>query len=220
MLDPAQNTHFRDAYVEAPFDLSEVLFIATANDVVPAPLLDRLEIIEAPGYTDEEKVDIVRRVLWGEQLKVNGLAGGFWTRTPAAAHGGAGGGGFRRGGGPAAAGRGGARWGAGGHDADGRPRTWFCRQCAADLFTADAVFRDRNSHLELIEPDWWNEPAAPAQARPPHQVDRQGRHAAGPPGRDRRPPRDRDEGPNQHLDRPAHELRPGRSGPDPHRENR
>ena len=90
VLDPAQNTHFRDAYVEAPFDLSEVLFIATANDLakIPAPLRDRLEIIEAPGYTDDEKVDIVRRVLWGEQLEVNGLAGGFWTRTPAAAHGG------------------------------------------------------------------------------------------------------------------------------------
>ena len=87
VLDPAQNTHFRDAYVEAPFDLSAVLFIATANDVakIPAPLRDRLEIIEAPGYTDEEKVDIVRRVLWEEQLEVNGLAGGFWTRTPAAA---------------------------------------------------------------------------------------------------------------------------------------
>ena len=90
VLDPAQNTHFRDAYVETPFDLSEVLFIATANDVakIPAPLRDRLEIIEAPGYSDDEKVDIVRRVLWGEQLEVNGLAGGFWTRTPAAAHGG------------------------------------------------------------------------------------------------------------------------------------
>ena len=90
VLDPAQNTHFRDAYVEAPFDLSEVLFIATANDVakIPAPLRDRLEIIEAPGYTDDEKVDIVRRVLWGDQLEVNGLAGGFWTRTAAAAHGG------------------------------------------------------------------------------------------------------------------------------------
>ena len=89
VLDPAQNTRFRDAYAEAPFDLSEVLFIATANDVakIPAPLRDRLEIIEAPGYTDAEKVDIVRRVLWGEQLEVNGLAGGFWTRTPAA-HGG------------------------------------------------------------------------------------------------------------------------------------
>ena len=87
VLDPAQNTHFRDAYVEAPIDLSEVLFIATANDLakIPAPLRDRLEIIEAPGYTDDEKVDIVRRTLWREQLEVSGLsAGGFWTRSPAA----------------------------------------------------------------------------------------------------------------------------------------
>ena len=85
VLDPTQNTHFRDAYVEAPFDLSEVLFIATANDVakIPAPLRDRLEIIESPGYADDEKVDIVRRVLWGELLEVNGLADGFWIRTPA-----------------------------------------------------------------------------------------------------------------------------------------
>ena len=87
VLDSAQNTHFRDAYVEAPIDLSEVLFIATANDLakIPAPLRDRLEIIEAPGYTDDEKVDIVRRTLWREQLEVSGLsAGGFWTRSPAA----------------------------------------------------------------------------------------------------------------------------------------
>ena len=90
VLDPAQNTHFRDAYVESPFDLSEVLFIATANDVakIPAPLRDRLEILEAPGYTDDEKVDIVRRVLWREQLEVNGLAGGLWTRSASAAPGG------------------------------------------------------------------------------------------------------------------------------------
>ena len=87
VLDPAQNTHFRDAYIETPVDLSEVLFIATANDPakIPAPLRDRLEIIEAPGYTDDEKVAIVRRTLWGEQLEVSGLsAGGFWTRTPTA----------------------------------------------------------------------------------------------------------------------------------------
>ena len=45
----------------------------------------------------------------------------------------------------------------------GRPRTWFCRRCANDLFTADAVFRDRNAHLELIDPDWWAEPATEAQ---------------------------------------------------------
>ena len=62
-----------------------VLFIATANDLAgtPAPLRDRLEVIEAPGYTDEEKVDIVRRNLWGAQLEAAGLTGGgFWTRPP------------------------------------------------------------------------------------------------------------------------------------------
>ena len=75
VLDPAQNTHFRDVYLEAAVDLSEVLFIVTANNLagIPAPLRDRLEIIEAPGYTDDEKIDIVRRTLWGEQLDVSGL---------------------------------------------------------------------------------------------------------------------------------------------------
>ena len=85
LLDPEQNTRFRDVYLDVPFDLSEVLFIATANDLaaVPAPLRDRLEVIEAPGYTDDEKVDIVRRTLWRDQLEVAGLsATGFWTRTP------------------------------------------------------------------------------------------------------------------------------------------
>ena len=85
MLDPEQNTHFRDVYVDVPFDLSEVLFIATANDLagIPAPLRDRLEVIEASGYSDDEKVAIVRRRLWADQLEVNGLnAGAFWTGTP------------------------------------------------------------------------------------------------------------------------------------------
>ena len=89
LLDPEQNTRFRDVYLDVPFDLSEVLFIATANDLagVPAPLRDRLEVIEAPGYTDEEKVDIVRRALWHEQLEVAGLTvTGFWTPTPTAGH--------------------------------------------------------------------------------------------------------------------------------------
>ena len=85
LLDPEQNTRFRDVYLDVPFDLSEVLFIATANDLaaVPAPLRDRLEVIEAPGYTDDEKVDIVRRALWRDQLEVAGLSHtGFWPRTP------------------------------------------------------------------------------------------------------------------------------------------
>ena len=89
LLDPEQNTRFRDVYLDVPFDLSEVLFIATANDLaaVPAPLRDRLEVIEAPGYTDDEKVDIVRRALWRDQLEVAGLsATGFWTQTPTAEH--------------------------------------------------------------------------------------------------------------------------------------
>ena len=89
LLDPEQNTRFRDVYLDVPFDLSEVLFIATANDLaaVPAPLRDRLEVIEAPGYTDDEKVDIVRRTLWRDQLEVAGLSPtGFWMRTPTAEH--------------------------------------------------------------------------------------------------------------------------------------
>ena len=90
LLDPEQNTHFRDVYVDVPFDLSEVLFIATANDLarIPAPLRDRLEVIEASGYSDDEKVAIVRRKLWADQLEVNGLsAGAFWTGTPAVTRG-------------------------------------------------------------------------------------------------------------------------------------
>ena len=89
LLDPEQNTRFRDVYLDVPVDVSEVLFIATANDLarIPAPLRDRLEIIEAPGYTDDEKIDIVRRTLWGEQLEVSGLnAGAFWTQTAALTH--------------------------------------------------------------------------------------------------------------------------------------
>ena len=87
MLDPEQNTRFRNVYVDVPIDLSEVLFIATANDLaaIPAPPRDRLEAIEASGYSDEEKVAIVRRRLWEDQLEVNGLnAGAFWTGTPTA----------------------------------------------------------------------------------------------------------------------------------------
>ena len=86
MLGPEQNTHFRDVYVDVPVDLSEVLFIATANDLarIPAPLRDRLEVIEASAYSDHEEVAIVRRRLWADQLEVNGLnAGAFWTETPA-----------------------------------------------------------------------------------------------------------------------------------------
>ncbi|MCL2660389.1 MAG: endopeptidase La, partial [Acidobacteriaceae bacterium] len=74
-LDPEQNNTFRDNYVDEPFDLSKVLFICTANqmDTVPAPLLDRMEIIEINGYTEEEKVNIAERYLIPRQVKENGI---------------------------------------------------------------------------------------------------------------------------------------------------
>jgi ATP-dependent Lon protease len=75
VLDPEQNSTFRDNYLGAPFDLSKVLFIATANmlDTVPGPLRDRMEVIELTGYTEEEKLEIAKRYLIGRQLKANGL---------------------------------------------------------------------------------------------------------------------------------------------------
>ena len=75
VLDVHQNSTFRDHYLEMPFDLSEVLFIATANttDTIPRPLLDRMEIIEIGSYTDEEKVQISKRHLWPKELKAHGL---------------------------------------------------------------------------------------------------------------------------------------------------
>jgi ATP-dependent Lon protease len=75
VLDPEQNNSFRDNYLGVPFDLSKVLFIATANvlDSIPAPLRDRMEIIELTGYTEEEKLQIARRYLLKRQLKANGL---------------------------------------------------------------------------------------------------------------------------------------------------
>jgi ATP-dependent Lon protease len=77
-LDPEQNNTFRDNYLDQPFDLSKVLFICTANqlDTIPAPLLDRMEIIELTGYTEEEKVNIAERYLIPRQIKENGLQEG------------------------------------------------------------------------------------------------------------------------------------------------
>jgi ATP-dependent Lon protease len=74
-LDPEQNNTFRDNYLDQPFDLSKVLFICTANqlDTIPGPLLDRMEIIELTGYTEEEKVNIAERYLIPRQLKENGV---------------------------------------------------------------------------------------------------------------------------------------------------
>ncbi|HSD75226.1 MAG TPA: endopeptidase La [Steroidobacteraceae bacterium] len=75
VLDPEQNNTFRDNYVGLPFDLSKVLFIATANvlDTIPGPLRDRMEIIELTGYTEQEKVEIAKRYLVRRQLEANGL---------------------------------------------------------------------------------------------------------------------------------------------------
>jgi ATP-dependent Lon protease len=75
VLDPEQNATFRDNYIAQPFDLSRVLFIATANvlETIPGPLRDRMEIIQLTGYTEEEKLQIARRYLVQRQLKANGL---------------------------------------------------------------------------------------------------------------------------------------------------
>lgn len=78
VLDPEQNSHFNDHYVEIPQDLSEVLFIATANDMhgIPRPLMDRMELIEISGYTENEKLHIAEEHLIPKQLKENGIQEG------------------------------------------------------------------------------------------------------------------------------------------------
>ena len=86
VLDPEQNSKFNDHYVEIPQDLSEVLFIATANDVqgIPRPLLDRMELMEIPGYTENEKEHIAREHLIPKQMEINGIPEGKLVIQPAA----------------------------------------------------------------------------------------------------------------------------------------
>ncbi len=75
VLDPRQNNSFVDRYLDLPFDLSQIIFIATANYIggIPGPLLDRMEMIELPGYTEREKVEIAKKYLVRRQLEENGL---------------------------------------------------------------------------------------------------------------------------------------------------
>ncbi|MGH8175304.1 MAG: endopeptidase La, partial [Steroidobacter sp.] len=88
VLDPEQNNTFRDNYLGLPFDLSKVMFIATANmlDTVPGPLRDRMEVIELTGYTEEEKVEIAKRYLVKRQLEANGLKAEQASVTDSALH--------------------------------------------------------------------------------------------------------------------------------------
>ena len=86
ILDPAQNNTFRDNYLDLPFDLSKVFFIATANSLgpIPMPLRDRMEIIQLAGYSDREKLNIAKQYLVGRQIKENGLTEEQLTITDAA----------------------------------------------------------------------------------------------------------------------------------------
>ncbi|MFN2497926.1 MAG: endopeptidase La [Pyrinomonadaceae bacterium] len=86
ILDPQQNNSFRDHYLDLPFDLSRVFFIATANQLgpIPAPLRDRMEVIAIPGYSDMEKLQIAKRYLVPRQTEENGLKPGQLTLTDAA----------------------------------------------------------------------------------------------------------------------------------------
>ncbi len=86
VLDPEQNFSFSDHYLDVPFDLSKVMFITTANlfDTIPAPLLDRMEIIELPGYTERDKLAIARRYLVPRQMEANGIPEGRLIITDAA----------------------------------------------------------------------------------------------------------------------------------------
>ena len=82
VLDPEQNSTFADHYLEIDYDLSDVMFVTTANSLnMPQPLLDRMEVIRIPGYTEDEKVEIAKRHLMSKQMKNNGLKEGEWAIT-------------------------------------------------------------------------------------------------------------------------------------------
>ena len=85
VLDPEQNATFNDHYLEIDYDLSDVMFVTTANTLrIPQPLMDRMEIIRIPGYTEDEKIEIARRHLIPKQVKENGLKKSEWSITPEA----------------------------------------------------------------------------------------------------------------------------------------
>ncbi|MAN51986.1 MULTISPECIES: endopeptidase La [Marinimicrobium] len=80
VLDPEQNNHFNDHYLEVDYDLSDVMFVCTSNSMnIPGPLLDRMEVIRIPGYTEDEKLNIALRYLIPKQMKTNGLKEGELT---------------------------------------------------------------------------------------------------------------------------------------------
>jgi len=82
VLDPEQNSTFADHYLEVDYDLSDVMFVTTSNSLnMPQPLLDRMEIIRIPGYTEDEKIEIAKRHLIEKQIKNNGLKKGEWSIT-------------------------------------------------------------------------------------------------------------------------------------------